>query len=329
MAKFQSTQEQILHQISVACLGLSCVFSPNNVTNNREPCDIAWVSGKTIVLLYCTDSNKDRIRQDNHNLKQAAGWMRRWSDEITISGEDGDQAWNFKRSEIDRVFIISVCDSQKSDQLYKIEESIVGTTAVVSLTSRFMLHFLQYYPNTFDFIDFVLHLDKIGEISERNATSIFEDLFRAMFQIGINSVDSKIEFQDGPMFDVAFDTIKMLKEEMHLKDIPPIDLSLADISWMSGAIFASHNHIDRVFKETGHLSFGWAKNCIRGRNISILVTASFLESGNITKEFFSNENSDNYLFLCKFGFLPNLADTWMHMLGHSLKPDSRGEDQVR
>ena len=329
MAKFQSTQEQILHQISSACLGLSCVFTPNIVENNREPCDIAWVSGKTIILLYCMDSNKNRIRQDEHNLKQAAGWMRRWSSDMTISGQDEDQSWIFKRSEFERIFIISVCDSRDNDHIYKIQEGIAGAASVISVTSRFLLHFLQYYPNTFDFVDFVYGLDKSSTISEKSATELLEDLFYSMFRNGINAVDDKIEFQKGAMFEAAFDTVKMIKEETYLKDIPPIDLSLLDIAWMSGAIFASHTYIDRVYNESNQLGYGWAKTCIRGRNISILVVASMLESDEIIRKFYADEETDNYLYLCKFGFLPDLSDTWMHALGHSLKPDSRGEIRLQ
>ena len=326
MVKFQSTQEQILHQISVACLGLSCVFAPNIVENNREPCDIAWASGKTIILLYCMDSNKNRTRQDDHNLKQAAGWMRLWSDEITISGRDGDQMWNFKRSEIDRIFIISVCDSRDNDCLYKVTKDIPGATSAISVTSRFLLHFLQYYPNTFDFVDFIYSLNEIKEISEKAATEAFENLYHSMFRRGIDTVDQQINFQNGPMFEAAMDTVKMMKEEIYLKDIPPIDLSFLDVAWISGVIFASHIHIEKTFSESRQLSYGWGKICIRGRNICILVTASLLESAEIIEKFLKNEESDNFLYLCKFGLLPDFPDTWMHTLGHALKPDSRGEN---
>lgn len=71
-----------MHELGEWGLGRPFLFRPKKVKKGnsmREPCDLAWVSDRAIILFYLRSSSKDTFEQaTKHNLNEAKGWMRTW-----------------------------------------------------------------------------------------------------------------------------------------------------------------------------------------------------------------------------------------------------------
>ena len=116
-SKFQSMQEELLHAHAVGSLGGCRIFQPAKFSMNREPADLAYSYGDNAILFYCTQGNKSRNQQDNHNLNQLRGWMRRWTGGVNLNGTIGDEKVEIEYGINLNIYAISICDANDNREI--------------------------------------------------------------------------------------------------------------------------------------------------------------------------------------------------------------------
>jgi hypothetical protein len=86
-----SFQEDIIADLTGFALGRRYLFRPDNYrkgTATREPADLAWFCRDTLVLMYMTDTSQGWQRDEDHNLRQARGWLRAWKAGVPLVGRN-------------------------------------------------------------------------------------------------------------------------------------------------------------------------------------------------------------------------------------------------
>lgn len=325
---FQSDQEELLHRISSASFGSGFMFCPLVVRKNREPSDIAWVGDRTAILFYCKSGNKKRYKQDKSNLRQATWWINHWTDDIRLSGYVSDNLISFKRSDIDNIYLCIINDAPNDDLMYIAQSPMKGVKSLCSITARFFLTYQSFFPNVYDFIDFMeSNLGVGGGLREHEAINILHHSFFDIFSSGIKAISSDLVLPDDRLRDLPIDDIvQNLKEDFPEILKENLDLSSADVAWISGALHMGTFDIVESLASLNQMKWAWAMTSIRDRKLIVLVTASLVGSDLIFKEVLSKIDSNNFILLHRFGILPDFPNVWTHAVGHSLGPDSRSLD---
>ena len=320
---FQSKQEELLHTMSRATFGDGHLFCPDLRGKNREPADLAWVSGRNVILIYCKSGKKSREKQDRGNFQQSKWWMRNWNNDNTLGGKSADNYIEFKRSDIDKIYILLINDAPNDDRMYIANSPSDDIRGLYSVTFSFLIRLFSYYPNAYDLMQWIDGVVDLNGLSEAEATGIIVNLHRQSFVAASELISRTVDFSKMAVENECRDLIQMLKEQCPNLTSKPLDLGFADVSWLSGALYAGTYDVETAFQDGGILKYAWAKGEIRGRTFIVLVSSSLLYSDKIYKQMLEENESKNFLFIAKFGALPEAQGVWTYFVGHSLEPDSR------
>ena len=297
------------------------MFFPRNCPGNREPADMAWVYGSDVILFYMTGGKKSRLKQDQHNLRQAKWWVRNWSDKNPLESEDGINS--FKRSEISGIYVCLICDAPEDDVFYIGIDRLSHIDGMCSFSVRFALNFFAFYPNAHDLIGLMRGSTDVDGASEEIALQSLRMQYADLFHSGALTVSNTYDNTGVDIFLESDLSIKMIKEEIAKQGEFQIDLSFADVAWISGALFAGTQHVVDGHRSHGELRYAWAKHTIRERTFIILVTSSVIGSDDIFKTIVKENKSTNFLLICKWGGLPVSIEAWSYLFGLSLDLDPR------
>ena len=112
----QSSQEEAIAALVQNSFGSQFLYVPREIRvtgGQREPADLAWINDDFVALFYLTSSEKRPFnRQNEHNLKQARGFLRKWKEgvpEFVLKGENkfGDSC-EVPFAQVARLLVVSV-----------------------------------------------------------------------------------------------------------------------------------------------------------------------------------------------------------------------------
>ncbi len=82
----QSSQEEAIAAFVQNSFGSQFLYVPREIRvtgGQREPADLAWINEDFVALFYLTSSEKKHFnRQNEHNLKQAREFLRKWKEGV-------------------------------------------------------------------------------------------------------------------------------------------------------------------------------------------------------------------------------------------------------
>ena len=177
----QSLGEDLLHQIGTWGLGSPFLFIPSKFRKGnsvREPADLAWVSKKAIILFYLSASEtKDFDYVTDHNLRQAAGWLRMWRSSQKLHGGPGG-ALSFPDET--PVYIVSAVSSKASfSKDYPSWTKQMGVAQCVSIPLDALCTLIRWGGGYQDLINLFLFVQKASVLTEKETefwVSHYKDL---------------------------------------------------------------------------------------------------------------------------------------------------------
>lgn len=246
---FQSKQEELLHIMSRATFGDGLLFCPELRNKNREPADLAWVNGRNAILIYCKSGKKSRQKQDEGNLRQAKWWIRNWTDKNTLGGFTEDKSYEFRRSDVDKIYILLINDAPNDDRMYIANAPFDDVRGLYSVTYSFIIRLFSYYPNAYDLMQWIDSVVGLNGLSEPEASAIIADLHQQSFVAASDLISRSVDFSQVAIVNECRDVVQMLKE--HCPDLTdrPLDLGFSDVSWLSGALYAGTYDVEAAFHQ--------------------------------------------------------------------------------
>lgn len=118
---FASLQEELIFKLSASTFGEAMLFQPHLYGMGKEPADIAWVTNRCAVLIYCQQSKGSFLKKRNHNLKQLIRWLKKWRAGEALRGsvktgrgrpeaEMSTREVSFDFADVDHVIGLSIVD---------------------------------------------------------------------------------------------------------------------------------------------------------------------------------------------------------------------------
>ena len=139
----QSSQEEAIAALVQNSFGSQFLYVPREISvagGQREPADLAWVNEDFVALFYLTSSEKKPFnRQNEHNLKQARGFLRKWKEgvpEFILEGENkcGDSC-TIPYAQVARLLVVSVVSAEGGT--YPLDELTWGEKEIfISMPDR-------------------------------------------------------------------------------------------------------------------------------------------------------------------------------------------------